>query len=146
MSFSRVPSCQIIALTPVHNGCLASPLYSRGVGIGAASSQTIAGSAEGALGHLQDQFLFEAVLGEAPSVAEPKSTLREDSPNKATISDKRSGIKQQTAYLALPVYEQVRRLAFEGNTKMHTLLMGGLDRVFKDRGLPSIAELTDKKH
>ena len=100
-------------------------LYSRGVGIGAASSQTIAGSAEGALGHLQDQFLFEAVLGEAPSVAEPKSTLREDSPNKATISGKRSGIKQQTAYLALPVYEQVRRLAFEENTKMHTLLMGG---------------------
>ena len=41
---------------------------------------------------------------------------------------------------------EVRRLAFEENTKMHTLLMEGLDRVFKDRGLPSIAELTDKKH
>ena len=58
---------------------------------------------------------------------------------------KRSGIKQQTAYLALPVYEQVRRLAFEENTKMHPLLIEGLDRVFKDRGLPSIAELTGQK-
>ena len=90
---------------------------------------------------------LEAVLGATSSVAEPKSTLREDSPNNtATASGKRPGIKQQTAYLALPVYEQVRRLAFEENTKMHTLLMEGLDRVFKDRGLPSIAELTDKKH
>ena len=80
-------------------------------------------------------------------VAEPKYALREDSPNNTTTtSGKRPGIKQQTAYLALPVYEQVRRLAFEENTKMHTLLMEGLDRVFKDRGLPSIAELTDKKH
>ena len=90
---------------------------------------------------------LEAVLSETPSVAEPKSTLRKDSPNNtATTSGRRSGVKQQTAYLALPVYEQVRRLAFEENTKMHTLLMEGLDRVFKDRGLPSIAELTDKKH
>ena len=90
---------------------------------------------------------LEAVLSETPSVAEPKSTLREDSPsNTATTSGRRPGVKQQTAYLALPVYEQVRRLAFEENTKMHTLLMEGLDRVFKDRGLPSIAELTDKKH
>ncbi len=52
---------------------------------------------------------------------------------------------QRSAYLAVPVYEQVRRLAFEENTKMHTLLMEGLDWVFKNRGLPSIAELTSKK-
>ena len=88
---------------------------------------------------------LEAVLSETPFVAGPKSTLREDSPNNtATTSGRRPGVKQQTAYLALPVYEQVRRLAFEEKTKMHTLLMEGLDRVFKDRGLPSIAELTDK--
>ena len=90
---------------------------------------------------------LEAVLGEAPSAAKPESTLREDpSNNTATTSGKRPGIKQQTAYLALPVYEQVRRLAFEENTKMHTLLMEGLDWVFKHRGLPSITELTDKKN
>ena len=90
---------------------------------------------------------LEAVLRESPSVAEPESMLRQDLPsNTAKTSGKRPGIKQQTAYLALPVYEQVRRLAFEENTKMHTLLMEGLDRVFKNRGLPSIAELTDNDH
>ena len=89
---------------------------------------------------------LEAVLGETPSLAESESTPRGDSRhNPVKPSGKRPGIKQQTAYFALPVYEQVRRLAFEENTKMHTLLMEGFDRVFKNRGLPSIAELTDKK-
>ena len=90
---------------------------------------------------------LETVLGEAPSVVEPESMPQDNPPNNpAKISGKRPGIKQQTAYLVLPVYEQVRRLAFEENTKMHTLLMEGLDWVFKDRGLPSIAELTDKEN
>ena len=90
---------------------------------------------------------LEAVLRESPSIAESESMLRRDLPNNAAkTSGRRPGIKQQTAYLALPVYEQVRRLAFEENTKMHTLLMEGLDRVFKNRGLPSIAELTDEDH
>ena len=90
---------------------------------------------------------LETVLGEAPSVVEPESMPQDNPPNNpAKTLGKRPGIKQQTAYLVLPVYEQVRRLAFEENTKMHTLLMEGLDWVFKDRGLPSIAELTDKEN
>jgi hypothetical protein len=54
----------------------------------------------------------------------------------------RRSVKQQTVYLPLPVYEQLRRLAFEERVKMHALLMEGLDRVFRDRGLPGIADLT----
>jgi len=54
---------------------------------------------------------------------------------------RRAHVKQQTVYLPLPVYEQLRRLAFEERTKMHSLLMEGLDRVFKDRGLSSLADL-----
>jgi hypothetical protein len=50
-------------------------------------------------------------------------------------------VKQQTVYLPLPVYEQLRRLAFEERVKMHGLLMEGLDRVFRDRGLPGLGEL-----
>ena len=89
---------------------------------------------------------LDAVLEETPSVAELESTWRKDPSNKTEkTSGNRRGIKQQTAYLAVPVYEQVRRLAFEEKTKMHTLLMEGLDWVFKNRGLPSIAELTSKK-
>jgi hypothetical protein len=57
---------------------------------------------------------------------------------------RRPGIKQQTAYLPEPVYEQLRRLAFEERRKMHDYIMEGLDRVFRDRGLASITELTGK--
>jgi hypothetical protein len=50
-------------------------------------------------------------------------------------------VKKQTAYLKQPVYEQLRRLAFDERHKMHDYLIEGLDRVFRDRGLPSVAEL-----
>jgi hypothetical protein len=58
---------------------------------------------------------------------------------------RRPGVKQQTAYLPEPVYEQLRRLAFEERRKMHDYLLEGLDRVFHDRGLKSVAELTGKR-
>jgi hypothetical protein len=54
----------------------------------------------------------------------------------------RQRFKQQTVYLPIPVYEQLRRLAFDERVKMHGLLMEGLDRVFRDRGLPGLDELT----
>jgi hypothetical protein len=53
----------------------------------------------------------------------------------------RPGVKQQTAYLAIPIYEQLRRLAFEERAKMHDYLIEGLDLVFRKRGLPSVEEL-----
>jgi hypothetical protein len=64
----------------------------------------------------------------APRVADPQERPRRP-------------VKQQTVYLPLPVYEQLRRLAFDERVKMHTLLMEGLDRVFRDRGLPGLLEL-----
>jgi hypothetical protein len=54
---------------------------------------------------------------------------------------KRPHVKQHTAYLPLPVHEQLRKLAFEENGKMHDYLIEGLNRVFADRGLPTIEEL-----
>lgn len=65
----------------------------------------------------------------APAAATPKRTINN------------RPIKQQTVYLPIPVYEQLRRLAFDEREKMHTLIMEGLDRVFRDRGLRSVAEL-----
>ena len=50
--------------------------------------------------------------------------------------------KQLAVLLDLPVYQQLRTIAFEEETKMHPLLIEGLDRVFADRGLPSVADLT----
>lgn len=57
----------------------------------------------------------------------------------------RPGVKQQTAYLKDPIYEQLRRLAFEERQKMHDYLLEGLDLVFRKRGLPGVDELLKKE-
>ena len=84
---------------------------------------------------------LEALLDVSEAVA--PSPLRPKTPPAATprrtINNR--PIKQQTVYLPIPVYEQLRRLAFDEREKMHTLIMEGLDRVFRDRGLRSMAEL-----
>jgi hypothetical protein len=49
---------------------------------------------------------------------------------------------QQTVYLPPAVHDQLRELAFAERVKMHSLLMEGLDLVFKDRGLKPLSELT----
>jgi hypothetical protein len=81
---------------------------------------------------------LEALLAPAPvPAAEPPPA-----PIGADIALlRRPDVKQQTVYLPLPVYEQLRRLAFEERVKMHQLLMEGLARVFRDRGLPDPDEL-----
>jgi hypothetical protein len=68
-------------------------------------------------------------------VIEPPVAVADEAPRRA--------VKQQTVYLPEPVYEQLRRLAFEERVKMHALLMEGLDRVFRDRGLPGLEDLRD---
>lgn len=80
---------------------------------------------------------LEALLRETPEPAPPPA----NPPAEPARTGRRPGVRQQTVYLPIPVYEQLRRLAFEERVKMHSLLMEGLDRVFRDRGLPSIAEL-----
>jgi antitoxin-like ribbon-helix-helix protein len=58
---------------------------------------------------------------------------------------RRPRVKQQTAYLPLAVYRQLRELAFVEERKMHDYLLQGLDMVFHQKGLKSIAELTGKQ-
>ena len=62
-----------------------------------------------------------------------------------TDKTKRPRVKQQTAYLPLAVYRQLRELAFVEERKMHDYLLQGLDMVFHQKGLKSIAELTGKQ-
>lgn len=66
---------------------------------------------------------------------------REPSPPPPSPVPAEKRVIRQTAYLPSPVHEQLRRLAFEERAKMHDYLIEGLDLVFKNRGLPSIAEL-----
>lgn len=58
---------------------------------------------------------------------------------------KRPSVKQQTVYLPVAVYRQLRELAFVEERKMHDYLLQGLDLVFREKGLKSIAELTGKQ-
>lgn len=89
-----------------------------------------------------DAILTRSVEEEMPHVAiadHRPATKAEDGPGN------RPGVKQQTAYLAIPVYEQLRRLAFEERAKMHDYLIEGLDLVFRKRGLPGVDELKGRR-
>jgi hypothetical protein len=87
---------------------------------------------------------LDTILGSVTvSTEEPGSGVAAISDTPKTDS-KRPTVKQQTVYLPLPVHEQLRHLAFEERAKMHDYLMEGLDLVFKTRGLPSIAELSQR--
>jgi hypothetical protein len=54
-------------------------------------------------------------------------------------------IAKTTVYVPKVVFEQWRELAFTERKKMHDYLIEGLERVFEDRGLKSIDELTGKE-
>lgn len=71
----------------------------------------------------------------------PKPSPVDTHPQRRAGASKRHAVKQHTAYLPLAVHEQLRKLAFEENRKMHDYLMEGLDRVFADRGLPAIKDV-----
>ncbi|MDF1586182.1 hypothetical protein [Marinimicrococcus flavescens] len=80
---------------------------------------------------------LDAILQGPP--AGPAAT---PAPPPAAAAPPRRAVRQQTVYLPEPVHDQLRKLAFDERVKMHGLLMEGLDRVFRDRGLPGLAELT----
>jgi hypothetical protein len=83
-----------------------------------------------------DTILTKTVEDKPPAASAPAAPPAGNAP-----PDPGPGHKKQTAYLKEPVYEQLRRLAFDERHKMHDYLIEGLDRVFRDRGLPGIAEL-----
>lgn len=62
-------------------------------------------------------------------------------PARKRTTPSNAGKTQQTVYLLPPVYELLRKVAFDEHKKMHDLLMEGLSRVFEARGLPTVDEL-----
>ena len=69
-------------------------------------------------------------LALAPPAPKPAATLKQRA-------------RQMSVYLEPPVYDQLRDLAYAERTKMHALILEGLDLLFKQRGAQSIAQLTD---
>jgi hypothetical protein len=77
-----------------------------------------------------------------PLIPEPSET---GEPVQTAAARRRSEVTiQQTVYLPPAVHDQLRELAFVERVKMHSLLMEGLDTVFRGRGLKTIADLTGK--
>jgi hypothetical protein len=52
--------------------------------------------------------------------------------------------RQLSLYLEEPVYDQLREIAHVERTKLHPLILEGIDLLLKKRGAPSIKELTRK--
>jgi hypothetical protein len=49
--------------------------------------------------------------------------------------------KQLSVYLEPPVYDQLREIAYTERTKIHALMLEGLDLLFRDRGARSLRDL-----
>jgi hypothetical protein len=62
-------------------------------------------------------------------------------PSESLTARRKPATVQQTVYLPPAVHDQLRELAFAERVKMHSLLMEGLDLVFKARGLKPLSEL-----
>ncbi|MGP0092313.1 MAG: hypothetical protein ACLPKB_20485 [Xanthobacteraceae bacterium] len=52
--------------------------------------------------------------------------------------------RQCSLYLELPVYEQLREIAFHERVHMHELFIEGIDLLLRKRGAPPIKELMKK--
>lgn len=70
---------------------------------------------------------------------------------KARSSEAPSGARQRppvvhsSLYLPEPVYEVLRKIAFEERLKIHDLAIEGLDAVLRRRGYPSVENLKGGK-
>lgn len=53
--------------------------------------------------------------------------------------------KQLSVYLEPAVHDQLRDLAYTERTKIHALMLEGLDLLFRDRGARSIADLEGRQ-
>ena len=81
-------------------------------------------------------------LGNSSEPLEPIEAKAEIQEQERGGESKRPSVKQHTAYLPIPVHEHLRKLAFEENRKIHDYLIESLNRLFADRGLPSVEDVS----
>ncbi len=73
----------------------------------------------------------------AAATAPPAPPTVEAPPKRRNVT--KENTKQLTLYLPDPVYRQLREIAFVEDTKMHPLMLEGLNMLFKSRNRPQIA-------
>jgi hypothetical protein len=59
----------------------------------------------------------------------------------ARTPTERSSIVHSSLYLPEPVYEALRKIAFEERVKIHDLVLEGIDAALRRRGYPSVESL-----
>jgi len=64
-----------------------------------------------------------------------------EEPPRKTSRTLKERAKQLSVYLEPVVHDQLRDLAYSERTKIHALMLEGLDLLFRDRGARSIADL-----
>ena len=88
-----------------------------------------------------DDFAADMVVVEPKP--EPKAKPKAQAKDKPKTRRPRGGGKKQQlpTNLPEPVYDQLRKLAFDERVSMNTLILEGLELVFAARGLKGGAEL-----
>ncbi len=64
-----------------------------------------------------------------------------EEPARKTSRTLKERAKQLSVYLEPVVYDQLRDLAYSERTKIHSLMLEGLDLLFRERGARTIADL-----
>jgi hypothetical protein len=57
----------------------------------------------------------------------------------------RPAVIHSSLYLRAPVYEALRKIAFDERAKIHDLVMQGIEAVLRKRGYPSVDDLKSGK-
>jgi hypothetical protein len=91
--------------------------------------------------------LASIVAEAAPGTSKPSGDILPFVPAATGSGAKQRGTlkeraKQLSVYLEPPVYDQLRDIAYTERTKIHQLMLEGLDLLFKNRGALSIQQLT----
>jgi len=60
---------------------------------------------------------------------------------RARTSKERPSVIHSSIYLPEPVYETLRKIAFEERLKIHDIVLEGIEAALRQRGYPSIENL-----
>jgi hypothetical protein len=63
----------------------------------------------------------------------------------ARTPKERPSVVHSSIYLPQPVYEGLRKIAFDEHLKIHDLVLEGIDLVLRRRGYPSVGTLRSAK-
>jgi len=69
------------------------------------------------------------------------TSKRHDATGAARKQAERPSIVHSSLYLPEPVYEALRKIAFDERVKIHDVVLEGIDLALKRRGYPSIEDL-----